>query len=71
MLPTAVGTALGLVGAVAGTRVLSSLLYQVEPWDPTAFIAGTTTLFAVALLASFVPARSAAKIPPTEAIKAE
>ncbi len=71
MLPTAVGTALGLVGAVAGTRVLSSLLYQVEPWDPTAFIAGTTTLLAVALLASFVPARSAAKIPPTEAIKAE
>jgi putative ABC transport system permease protein len=71
MLPTLAGTALGLMGAVVGTRVLSSLLYQVEPWDPTTFVAGTTVLFAVALLACFVPVRGATKIPPTEAIRVE
>jgi ABC-type lipoprotein release transport system permease subunit len=47
------------------------MLYQVEPWDPTTFIAGTAVLFAIALVASFIPARSAARIHPTEAIKAE
>ena len=71
MLPTVAGTALGLLGAVAGTRVLSSLLYQVEPWDPTTFVAGTTVLFTVALLACYFPARGATKIPPTEAIRVE
>jgi ABC-type antimicrobial peptide transport system permease subunit len=71
MLPTAVGTVLGLLAAFVATRILTSLLYQVEPWDPTAFVLGTGFLFAVALLASFVPARGATKIPPTEAIRAE
>jgi len=71
MLPTAAGTALGVLGAFACTRVLSGMLYQVDPWDPTAFVAGTAVLFAVALVASLVPARGAARIHPTEAIKAE
>jgi ABC-type antimicrobial peptide transport system permease subunit len=71
MVPTAAGTALGLVAAFAGTRILSSLLYQVEPGDPTTFVLGTGVLFGVALLASFLPARAATRVSPTEAIKAE
>ena len=71
MLPTAVGTALGLIAAFAGTRILSSLLYQVEPSDPTTFVLGTGLLCTVALLASFIPARAAARIPPTDAMRAE
>ncbi|MFC1639471.1 ABC transporter permease [Gemmatimonadota bacterium] len=71
MLPTAVGTAMGLLAAFAGTRVLSSLLYQVDPWDAPTFVLGTGVLFGVALLASFFPARAATRIPPTEAMRAE
>jgi len=71
LLPTCVGMVLGLIGAVAGARVLSSLLYQVEPWDPTSFVGAAALLFAVALLASFFPVTSAARISPTEAMKAE
>ena len=71
MLPTAVGAVLGLLAALAGTRVLASLLYQVEPWDVPTFVLGTATLFGVALLASLFPARAAARIAPTEAMRAE
>ncbi len=71
MLPTAVGTAVGLLAAFAGTRVLSSLLYQVDPLDAPTFVLGTGVLFGVALLASFFPARAATRISPTEAMRAE
>jgi ABC-type antimicrobial peptide transport system permease subunit len=71
MIPAAVGAAAGIVLAVAGTRVLSGMLYQVDPWDPITFVSGTILLFAVALLASVIPAWSALRISPTEAIRAE
>ncbi len=71
MGPVIVGTVLGLVTALAGGRVLSSLLFEVEPWDPLTFVGGTGLLLCVALAATLLPARWATKIPPTEAMRVE
>jgi predicted permease len=65
----AAGAALGLTGAVLGTRVLRGLLYQTTPTDPAILIAGTATLVGVALLASYLPARRAAHVAPMEALR--
>jgi putative ABC transport system permease protein len=69
--PVVLGTIVGLAVALAGGRLLATLLYQVEPWDPLTMVAGTGLLLLVAALATFLPARSATRIPPTEAIRVE
>ena len=71
MPPVVLGVFLGLGIALLGGRVLSSLLYQVEPWDPQTFLAGALLFLAVAFGATLVPARWAARIPPTEAMRTE
>ncbi len=68
---TGVGLALGLAGAVAGTRVLSSLLYNIKPLDPLTFIAVALLLAGVALAASYIPAHRAAKVDPMVALRDE
>jgi putative ABC transport system permease protein len=68
---TMIGAAIGVAGALAVTRFLSSLLYGVEPNDPATFIAVSLLLVAVALLASYVPARRAAKVDPMVALRYE
>ncbi len=65
------GAALGLLGAFATTRLLSSLLFEVSPSDPLVLIGVSLTLVAVALAASYLPARRAAKIDPVVALRAE
>jgi putative ABC transport system permease protein len=68
---TAIGLIFGLVGAFAVTRVLSSLLYGVHSTDAVTFIAVSLVLVAVAMLASYLPARRAMRIDPIVALRYE
>jgi predicted permease len=68
---TAVGSICGLAGAYALTRVFSTLLFSVSPTDPGIFAGVILLLFAVAALASFIPARRAVAVDPSIALKFE
>jgi putative ABC transport system permease protein len=59
---TAVGIAIGAVGALATSRVVSSLLYGISAFDPTTVLLASTLLLAVATVASYMPARRAMKL---------
>jgi putative ABC transport system permease protein len=63
------GVGLGLAGAAAVTRVVSSFLVGVSPTDPMTFAGVTAILFAVAIVASFVPARRASRVDPVVALR--
>jgi predicted lysophospholipase L1 biosynthesis ABC-type transport system permease subunit len=65
------GIAVGLVAAAAVTRLMASLLYEVEPVDPLTYAAVAAALVAVAALASYVPARRASTVDPAESLAAE
>ena len=67
----AVGLILGLAGALALTRSLSSLLYGVQPHDRTSFVAVSIVLLFVGCIAGYLPARRATKIDPTVALRYE
>ena len=71
MALVAVGVALGLAGAIAGTRLLTTFLYGVQPTDAATFIVIAMLLAAVALLANYLPARRAARTDPMQALRAE
>jgi putative ABC transport system permease protein len=66
----AVGSALGLAGALGLTRVLRSLLFETEPTDPLTLAGVTALLAGVALLASYLPARRAARMDPASTLRA-
>ncbi len=68
---TAVGLALGLAGALGGARVLSSFLYGIRPTDPITLAAASLILAAVALTASYLPARRATRVDPMVALRYE
>jgi predicted permease len=65
------GLALGLAAAAAGARLLTSMLFRVQPNDPVVYLAVAVLLGIVALVASYVPARRASKIDPLTAIRQE
>ena len=66
-----IGTAIGLVGCLAVTRLVSSLLYGVTPTDPWTIASASLLLVVVTILASWLPARRAAKVDPMEALRYE
>jgi ABC-type antimicrobial peptide transport system permease subunit len=66
-----IGVGLGLAGAFGLARLLTSLLYGVSPTDPVSYAAIAGLLVGVAALASWLPARRAARVDPMIALKSE
>jgi ABC-type antimicrobial peptide transport system permease subunit len=66
---TTVGVVLGLAGAVGLTRLMSTLLFGVSALDPVTYAGAALGLGSVALLASYLPARRAARIDPVIALR--
>jgi putative ABC transport system permease protein len=71
LLLTLIGIGVGLLGALALTRLMSSLLFGVEATDPATFAAIVLLLAAVSLLACYIPARRATRIDPLIALRHE
>jgi putative ABC transport system permease protein len=71
MLLTAVGVVVGVVGALALTRTIRSLLFEVSTTDPIVFTAIPLLLVFVSLLACYTPARRATKVDPLVALRNE
>jgi ABC-type antimicrobial peptide transport system permease subunit len=65
------GSVVGVGAALLLTRLVKSMLYGIQPYDPTTITAGILVLLAVALAASWIPARRAAGVQPMEALRHE
>jgi predicted permease len=65
------GLAVGLAAAAAAARGVSHMLYGLAPFDPVAFLAGSSLLIAVATLAAYLPARQASRVDPMVALRQE
>jgi len=71
MVMMSIGVAIGIAGALAVTRLMSGLLYEVRPTDATAFFGAASALALLALAASLLPAWRATRVDPLVALKAE
>jgi ABC-type lipoprotein release transport system permease subunit len=71
MRPVVIGMAIGLPGAAAVSTVLARMLFGLSPHDPVSFVIVPCVLFAIALLACYIPARKALCVEPTRALRAE
>jgi ABC-type antimicrobial peptide transport system permease subunit len=67
----AIGVAIGVLGSIGLTRFLASVLYETSPSDPVTFAAVILVFTAVAAAACYLPARRAANVEPSEALRAE
>ena len=67
----AAGIAFGVGGALVGTRVLETMLYEVKPGDLETYFTIAVLLLFVALMAAYIPARRAASVDPSSALRAE
>jgi transcriptional regulator len=68
---TAAGITIGTAAALAATRVLATMLYQVKPDDPSTFVVMAGILGVVGLLATYIPARRATQVDPMTALRTE
>jgi putative ABC transport system permease protein len=68
---TLLGIAIGVMGAMAPTGLVKSLLFEVPPTDVLTFCGVGLTLLAAAVIASYLPARRAAAIDPNDALRSE
>jgi ABC-type antimicrobial peptide transport system permease subunit len=71
MMLAAAGLVTGLLAALALTRVMDSLLFGVEPYDPVTLVGGVTFMGLVALLACLMPAYRATSVDPMVVLRAE
>jgi putative ABC transport system permease protein len=71
MMVALIGAAVGIAGSLLLVRVMKTLLYGVRPTDPLTFVLVPTLLCSIALLATYIPARRAAKVDPMRALRYE
>jgi putative ABC transport system permease protein len=71
MTVAGIGTAVGLAGAVAGSRLLTSMLFETTPSDPATLGGVVALLLLIAVGAAYLPARRATKIDPARALRAD
>ena len=71
LLEGGIGVALGLIGAAIVSQSMTTMLFNVKPTDPGVYAAVSLVLVSVALLASYLPARRAARIDPLIALRDE
>ena len=66
-----IGAVCGVAAALALTRLMESMLFEVSPADPLTYAAASAALIVAAILGSYLPARRAARVDPVEALRAE
>ena len=66
-----VGLAIGGACALTGTRLLTTILFDVNPWDPMIFVGSMAILTIAGLLASYLPARRATMVNPVVALRCD
>ena len=71
MTAAVIGVALGLGIAALMSRMLTSLLFETSPFDPLTFVSGPILFLVIAAVACIVPARKAAGVDPTEALRSD
>jgi putative ABC transport system permease protein len=69
--PVLVGAAVGVTAASFGSRVLSTVLFEIKPHDPLTFLLAATVVISIAAVACLVPARRAAGVDPVAALREE
>jgi putative ABC transport system permease protein len=71
LMPTLAGIAAGLLGGIALSQFLTAQLFEVRPHDPATAVATAAMVAAISLLACYLPARRAARLDPSAALRTE